>query len=315
MARLPQPGADDGEWGTILNDFLLQSHQSDGALKTGSVGANQIADESLPQSKIEDLSTDLADKVNVSSIGSAGGVAELDGSMKVPISQLPTGIGGTQVAVGNHNHAISSLSDYNNGTPPQAGQSIVWNGSAYAPTRPYEPGAYPVEAYGFFAMSDAPANATFNGQLDPGELLLSRVWVPAGYVISRVGVVIQTAGTVGTGGQNCFAIYDDSGSLLAQSTSDNNLWTITGWVTAPLTSTIPAQNAGRFVYVATLVNGYSVYPFVLFNRTNSDHLMNGGYNVVNRRAIFRLATSALPASFAPASYGTTTSYLLLTGLA
>lgn len=35
MSQLPTPGGDDGTWGDILNDFLLQSHQSDGTLKPG----------------------------------------------------------------------------------------------------------------------------------------------------------------------------------------------------------------------------------------------------------------------------------------
>jgi hypothetical protein len=40
MARLPTPGADDGTWGDILNDFLSQSLNSDGTVKdTGVVGA------------------------------------------------------------------------------------------------------------------------------------------------------------------------------------------------------------------------------------------------------------------------------------
>ena len=37
MARLPQPGGDNGSWGNILNDFLAQSHQPDGKLKDGIV--------------------------------------------------------------------------------------------------------------------------------------------------------------------------------------------------------------------------------------------------------------------------------------
>lgn len=38
MARLPTPGSDDGTWGDILNDFLTQAHNNDGALKdTGAV--------------------------------------------------------------------------------------------------------------------------------------------------------------------------------------------------------------------------------------------------------------------------------------
>lgn len=34
MARLPVPGADNGTWGTVLNDFLDVEHNSDGTLKT-----------------------------------------------------------------------------------------------------------------------------------------------------------------------------------------------------------------------------------------------------------------------------------------
>lgn len=37
MARLPQPGGDSNNWGTILNDFLSQSHATDGTLKQGAV--------------------------------------------------------------------------------------------------------------------------------------------------------------------------------------------------------------------------------------------------------------------------------------
>jgi len=37
MARLPTPGSDDGTWGQVLNDFLTQSHNTDGSLKASSV--------------------------------------------------------------------------------------------------------------------------------------------------------------------------------------------------------------------------------------------------------------------------------------
>lgn len=48
MARLPTPGGDVGEWGNVLNKFLLESHNSDGSLRA------------IPQSKVSDLSTDIA---------------------------------------------------------------------------------------------------------------------------------------------------------------------------------------------------------------------------------------------------------------
>ncbi len=37
MARLPIPGSDDGSWGDILNEFLGQSHNADGTLKSTAI--------------------------------------------------------------------------------------------------------------------------------------------------------------------------------------------------------------------------------------------------------------------------------------
>ena len=62
MARLPVPGADNGQWGAILNDFLQQSHESDGTLKldtvtlggdlSGNATAAQIANGAISTDKI-----------------------------------------------------------------------------------------------------------------------------------------------------------------------------------------------------------------------------------------------------------------------
>ncbi|HSX04878.1 MAG TPA: hypothetical protein VLF69_00170 [Candidatus Saccharimonadales bacterium] len=64
MARLPQPGGDDGTWGNILNDFLNQSFNVDGTLKAGSVasatiqtsavGTTQLADGGVTTAKLTD---------------------------------------------------------------------------------------------------------------------------------------------------------------------------------------------------------------------------------------------------------------------
>lgn len=37
MARLPTVGGDDGDWGTVLNDFLNVSHNGDGTLQSTAV--------------------------------------------------------------------------------------------------------------------------------------------------------------------------------------------------------------------------------------------------------------------------------------
>ena len=50
MARLPQPGSDNGTWGDILNEFLSQSLASSGELKPDSVGSTQLQDNSVTAS-------------------------------------------------------------------------------------------------------------------------------------------------------------------------------------------------------------------------------------------------------------------------
>ena len=42
MPRLPQPGGDEGNWGTILNDYLSAAHNADGTLKTTSISESQL---------------------------------------------------------------------------------------------------------------------------------------------------------------------------------------------------------------------------------------------------------------------------------
>ena len=70
MARLPQPGSDDGTWGDILNDFLVQSHNSDGTLRSTAIPNGSVTDSSvaaganISQSKIANLAADLSTKAD-----------------------------------------------------------------------------------------------------------------------------------------------------------------------------------------------------------------------------------------------------------
>ena len=79
MSQLPTPGGDDGTWGGILNDYLSQSLNGDGTLKTSAVeasGAEQTANKGQPN-----------------------GYAGLDGSGNVPVGLLPANIPITDLAV------------------------------------------------------------------------------------------------------------------------------------------------------------------------------------------------------------------------
>ncbi|HKX72668.1 MAG TPA: hypothetical protein VJM32_01500 [Candidatus Saccharimonadales bacterium] len=79
MARLPTSGSDDGVWGEILNDFLLQAHQPDGQIKPGAIGAGAIANGAVQESQ---LSTAVQSKLNatapVTSVAGKTGVVTLD---------------------------------------------------------------------------------------------------------------------------------------------------------------------------------------------------------------------------------------------
>lgn len=52
MARLPEPGKDEGTWGDILNDYLSQSHTPGGAIKENTVTATQIQDGSITEAQL-----------------------------------------------------------------------------------------------------------------------------------------------------------------------------------------------------------------------------------------------------------------------
>lgn len=52
MPRLPLPGGDSGSWGDILNDYLLQTHNSDGSLKSSIVTTQHLTNSSVTPSKL-----------------------------------------------------------------------------------------------------------------------------------------------------------------------------------------------------------------------------------------------------------------------
>lgn len=60
MARLPQPGADAGNWGAILNDYLVQSHNTDGTLKAGIVQSANLATDAVTTTALANNSVTTA---------------------------------------------------------------------------------------------------------------------------------------------------------------------------------------------------------------------------------------------------------------
>ncbi len=76
MARLPQPGGDNGTWGDVLNDYLSQTLKPDGSLKENVVTTAAIAPDAITSVEIANntiqesqLSTVVQDKLNTAGSG------------------------------------------------------------------------------------------------------------------------------------------------------------------------------------------------------------------------------------------------------
>jgi hypothetical protein len=115
MSRLPVPGADDGAWGNILNDFLAVEHDSVGALKLRTDGTFEPATHK----------------------GAASGYAPLNASSKVPAANLPVTLPpvpltdaatiATDASLGNHFRVtLGGNRTLGNPTNPTDGQKILW---------------------------------------------------------------------------------------------------------------------------------------------------------------------------------------------
>lgn len=103
VARLPQVGADEGSWGDILNDYLAQSHNSDGTLKAGSVSASAITPGSITESTlspsiVSKLNATGADGASAYEVAVANGFigTEADWLASLVGAQGPAGIDGAQ---------------------------------------------------------------------------------------------------------------------------------------------------------------------------------------------------------------------------
>lgn len=119
MARLPNPGGDEGNWGTILNDYLNTSHDSGGGLKNDTVGTSQLQDgavtdakisgsAAIAQSKIQNLTSDLSGKASTSDPRFTDARTPTDSSV------TPTKLAGSPTVT--------------------SGNGVTWNGSAWVNT-------------------------------------------------------------------------------------------------------------------------------------------------------------------------------------
>ncbi|RYF28013.1 MAG: hypothetical protein EOO17_05475 [Chloroflexi bacterium] len=83
MARLPQPGGDAGNWGQILNDFLLQTLKTDGTVKDNVITGAALAPNSVTATTIANgtISEAQLNGAVQSKLNAAGNGTIADGSV------------------------------------------------------------------------------------------------------------------------------------------------------------------------------------------------------------------------------------------
>lgn len=118
MARLPIPGKDAGTWGDILNDYLSQAHQADGALKDDAVTSNALAPNSVTTAAI------ASNAVTAASIAD-GSITEalLDSAVQSKLNQADptwTTINGKPAVVAEGSSAIEARRAIEAGLPSTA---------------------------------------------------------------------------------------------------------------------------------------------------------------------------------------------------
>jgi hypothetical protein len=124
MSRLPTPGGDDNTWGDILNDFLDQSHNPDGSLKSAAVsnaGAGTYSKPSggIPESDLDSPTRTAIDSVASKYVKPAGGIPKTDLANSVQTSL---------------SSADSSVQSVNSKTPTSGNVSLTASDVSAVPT-------------------------------------------------------------------------------------------------------------------------------------------------------------------------------------
>lgn len=156
VARLPQPGSDDGTWGDLLNEFLSVSLDSNGLVKSAQLpqasstvqGVVQLTNDLGGTSSVPTV-PGLATKVDVTAITAKGDII-VGADTNVP----------TALTVGSDGQVLTADHNEDNGlkwATPSAnnGNELAWNGTDYVPAD---------------LKADTSKPRTFKGPVDPSTV-------------------------------------------------------------------------------------------------------------------------------------------------
>ncbi len=195
MARLPIPGNDDGTWGSILNDFLAQAHNTDGSLKPDTVAAAQLQDGSVAASKL--------DSATQATLGSIAGKAPTASPTFTGTVTVPVPVNGTDATTKSYvdSQASAGVPD---ATTTVKGKLRLANdlaGTADNPqvTATHLSTALPVAQGGTGATTQNFVDLATAQTISGAKTFSSNVAVPGGTVMPLDWINVRTYGATGNG--------------------------------------------------------------------------------------------------------------------
>jgi len=157
--------------------------------------------------------------------------------------------------------------------------------------------------HNLLAWTEDPRVAANSGSLSvAGTLYLQRVHLPVAASVTNVVMVVTSALTTATSGQNFAALFTSAGALVAQSADQSTAWATTGTKTMALAGGPHSCAAGDY-YLGVWANASGLPAFARAS-SQSAQLVNVGLSAPNLRSC--TANTGLTTA-APSSLGSQTS--------
>lgn len=222
MARLPQPGGDSGNWGTILNDYLSQAHKTDGTLKADAVSAVNVADSTITEAK---LASSVQAKLNA-----------------VPALSDLSDVNTTGVTTSQILSYDGSSSEWKPVTPTVTSQKIKWES---------------VKDHGAIGNGSADDTAAIAATVTAAHTAGAAIYFPEGsYRVTAFPNLNDFDVIVGDGGDLSTIIYEGAGHLVTVTGKQRvSFRTIGFWITGVSGKGIHLDGSFRCSFESVVIRG------------------------------------------------------------
>lgn len=270
MARLPQPGGDSGNWGTVLNDYLAQAHAADGSLKPGVVGPTQlqanavniasVTDGAIIESKLSSAVQTKLNTVGTVADGSITTAKVADGN--VTKAKLSTTVQASLDKADAAPTVLSGLSDVT--MSGLANNQVLTYDSSVSKWKPVTPSA-PAHKVKWESVKDH--GAVGNGSTDDTAAVAAAVtaahaagaaiYFPEGsYLVTSFPALNSYDVVVGDGSDLSTIIYQGSSTLISLTNRQRvSFKSLNFWITGASGKGFELANCFRCSFESVVVRG------------------------------------------------------------